>query len=206
MTKILSRSGASLADIYDVEGSIAGIEQLETRELPIVHELGATVFSERFTTRVFRVTSGAIAASTAFNVEETNLPERPCRLLGVQVITSFTSRLVQVAVLGTDPVLGQDFPLWVLDTSAIASEGVNMEDAGGAGAFAILVPRTGLNVFPAFVGGKNQQDDMVSSVTLAGLTTAFGAGTVTTTALLLLAFARTDGPRPPPAGVPVPSW
>ncbi len=206
MTKILSRSGASLADIYDVEGSIAGIEQLETRELPIVHEMGATVLSERFTTRVFRIPTGAISQSTAFNVELTTLPERPCRLLGIQVITNDATRLARIAVLATDPTLGQDIPLWVWDSVAAASELVTMEDAGGAFTVSILVPRTGLNIFPAFVGGQNQQDTMVSSITFAGLTTAFGAGDSTNTALMLLAFARSDGSRPGPAGVPVPSW
>ena len=45
MVKILSQAGISLADLYNVEGSIAGIEQLDTRELPIVHEMSGTIFS-----------------------------------------------------------------------------------------------------------------------------------------------------------------
>jgi len=205
VTKILSRSGDSLADIYDVEGSIAGIEQLETRELPIVHEMGATVLSERFTTRVFRISSGAIAQSTAFNIEILTFPETPTRLLGIQVVSTSTVRLAQVAVLATDPTLGQDFPLWAFDTALAEFEPVTMEDATASQPLQILVPRTGLNIFPAFVGGQEQQDSMVSAVTLAGLTTAFGAGTVVTTALLLLAFPRRDI-NISSKGLPIPSW
>lgn len=205
MVKILSKSGESLADIYDVAGSVAGIEQLETRELPIVHEMGATVMSERFTTRIFRITSGAVLQSVAFNLELTTLPDTPARLLGIQVVSTSTVRLAQVAVLGTDPTLGQDFPLWAFDTTLAEFEQVTMEDAGSGQPLQILVPRTGLNVFPAFVGGAAQQDSMVSSVTLAGLTTAFGGGTVTTTALLLLAFPR-GAANISGVGLPIPSW
>ncbi len=207
MTKILSRTGFSLADIYDVEGSIAGIEQLETRELAIVHEMGATVMSERFTTRVFRISSGGQLQNVAFNVELITLPETPARLLGVQVITTLASRLARCAVLATDPTLGQDIPLWVFDTTTNDFEAIVMEDASASVAREILVPRHGMNInFPTFVGGRRQQDSMVSSVTLAGLTTGFGAGTVTTVALLYLAFPRNDGSRPATPGIPIPSW
>lgn len=205
MVKILSKSGESLADIYDVAGSVAGIEQLETRELPIVHEMGATVMSERFTTRIFRITTGAILQSIAFNVEEVNLPGTPARLLGIQVITTAVARVSRCAVLGTDPTLGQDFPLWVFDTTAGLGELVTMEDAGASANQDILIPRAGLNVFPAFVGGTAQQDSMVSSVTLAGTTPAFGAGTVTTTALLYIAFPR-GAANISGVGLPIPSW
>ncbi len=206
MTKILSRAGASLADIYDVEGSIAGIEQLETRELPIVHEMGATVLSERFTTRIFRITTGALAQNILFAVELTTLPETPARLLGVQVIATDGGRVDRCAVLATDPTLGQDFPLWVFDAGTPANEVIAMEDAGVHALFGLLVPRTGINAFPSFVGGRVQQDSMVSSVTLSGDTTGFGAGTVTVTALLLLAFPRNDGSRRAALGRPIPSW
>jgi len=205
MTKILSKAGASLADMYDIEGSIAGIDQLETRELPIVHEMGATVLSERLTTRVFRIPTGAINQSTDFNVELTTLPETPARLLGVQVITDVATRVESAAVLGTDPRLSQDFPLWAFDTTLAQAEAVTLEDAGVSADFFLLVPRTGLNIFPAFVGGREQQDPMVSSVTLTGRSTAFGAGTVSVIALMLLAFPRRDG-SVSSKGVPIPSW
>lgn len=205
MTKILSRSGDSLADIYDVEGSIAGIDQLETRELPIVHEMGGTVFSERFTTRVFRITSGALAQNLAYAVELITLPETPARLLGIQVFVDSTARTTRVAVLATDPTLGQDFPLWVWNAAAADTAVVTFEDASTHANRSLLIPWLGINVYPAFVGGRDQQDSMVSSVTLSGLTSGFGAGTVTATALLYLAFPRGDI-NISGRGLPIPSW
>lgn len=205
MPKILSRSGASLADVYDVEGSVAGIENLETKELPIMHEMGATVLSERFTTRIFRVTTGAIAQNIAFRVEEVNLPETPARLLGLQIITSDMTRLTRAAVLGTDPTLGQDIPLWIWDNITALDFPITMEDAGSSAVFRVLQPLGPPTISPAFMGGKEQQDSMVSSATLVGLTTGFGAGTVIITALLLLAFPRRDN-SVSSKGLPIPSW
>jgi len=207
MTKILSRSGDSLADMYDIEGSIAGLEQLETKELPIVHEMGATIFSERLRTRIFRITTGGIDQSIVFNIEEVNLPDTPTRLFGVQVIVNGGARIARCAVLATDPTLGQDIPLWVFDATLGEFEETDLEDAGVAVTRDVLVPRTGLNVFPAFVGGSGQgpADTMVSSITLAGETTAFGAGTVVITALLYLAFPARDI-NISSRGLPIPSW
>ena len=204
MTKILSQSGQSLADIYDIEGSVAGLEQLETRELPIVHEMGQTVLSERFTTRIFRISS-IVAQNVGFSNELATLPETPTRLLGVQVICTDPTELTRVAVLATDPTLGQDIPLWVWDTAASASEIVVLEDAASAVTRSILVPRPSLSVFPAFVGGREQQGAQVSSVTLTGLSAGFGAGTTTCTALLYLAFPLRDI-NISSKGLPIPSW
>lgn len=205
MTKVLSRSGDSLADVYDVEGSVAGIEQLETHELPIVHEMGATILSERFTTRVFRIPTGDILQDIEFAIELTTLPETPARLLGVQVIIDTTARISRCAVLLTDPTVGQDFPLWVMETAA-AAETVIMEDATVSAVQRILIPQPSITLAsPTFVGGRQQQDNMVSSVTFAGLSTGFGAGTVSLVALLYLAFPRRDI-NISSRGLPIPSW
>lgn len=202
MTKILSQSGQSLADIYDIEGSVAGLENLETRELPIVHEMGATILSERFTTRIFRLATGDILQSASWRIELTTLPETPARLLGVQVITDNATRISRAAVLGTDPTVEQDIPLWVWN--ATVSETVTMEDLAVAATFNYLVPREGASI-PSFVGGREQQDNMVSQVTFVGLSTAFGAGNVLCTALLYLAFPRRDI-NISSKGLPIPSW
>ena len=205
MVKILSQDGQSLADIYDVEGSIAGIDQLETRELPIVHEMGATVLSERFTTRVFRIPTGDMLQDIEFRIELATLPETPSRLLGVQVIADTTARISRCAVMAHDPTAGQDFPLWVMETPAVA-ESVIMEDVGISAVERILIPRSSLTLnYPTFVGGREQQDSMVSSVTFMGLTTGFGAGNVSVTALLYLAFPRRDI-NISSKGLPIPSW
>jgi len=202
MPKILSRDGQSLADIYDVEGSIAGIDQLVTSDLPIVHEMGATVLSERFTTRIFRITTGDILQTITWAIELTTLPETPCRLLGVQVLADNGSRVSRAAVLATDPTVNQDIPLWVWDATVL--ETVTGEFSGSAATFNYLVPREGV-IVPSFVGGNEQQDNMVSNVKFVGLSTTFGAGTVEVVALLYLAFPRRDI-NISSKGLPIPSW
>ena len=204
MVKILSRSGDSLADVYDAEGSIAGIEQLETRELPIVHEMGNTVFSERFTTRIFRVPTGSILQNVTFRVELDTLPETPCRLLGINVWVFPDARLTACAVLATDPTVSQDMPVWVWDPAA-AEELWSGEDVGSQLSRFALIPHAGLSIFPSFTGGREQQDNMVSALTLTGITSGFGAGTVDVVAGLLLAFPRRDV-NISSRGLPIPSW
>lgn len=205
MAKILSQSGNSLADIYDVEGSVAGIEQLETRDLPIMHEMGATVMSERFTTRIIRLSTTGIAQNLEFRIEIGTLPETPARLLGIQVISDNSGRIVRAAVVATDPTLQQDIPLWVWDAAGAVSEAIIMFDATVSAAHSLLIPHGGANIFPSFCGGREQQDSMVSSLTLTGRTTGFGAGTVVITALCYLAFPRRDI-NISSKGVPIPSW
>jgi len=205
MTKILSQSGKSLADVYDVEGSIAGIEQLETRDLPIMHEMGGTVFSERFQDRIFRIPTGAILQNADFRIQLDTLPETPARLLGIQVIASLPFRVVKCAVLGTDPTVSQDIPLWVWDAAGALTEEVNMEDVTVGNDFALMIPHASANIFPSFAGGREQQDNMVSSLTLTGTTTAFGGSTTEITALCYLAFPRRDG-SVSSLGLPIPSW
>lgn len=208
MGKILSRSGESLADLYDVEGSIAGIDQLETRELPIVHEMGNTLFSERLRTRVFRVTTGAILQDVSFRIELDTLPETPCRLLGLQVISDNKARILRCAVYLTDPSLPQDFPVWVLSGATPTGESLVMEDAGTSATFDLLEPIAPNNQFPSFTGGREQgggTDTMVSQLTLQGRSTGFGAGSVVITALALLAFPARDV-NISSRGLPIPSW
>ena len=205
MVKILSRDGQSLADIYDVEGSIAGIEQLETRELPIVHEMGATVLSERFTTRIFRIATGDLLQNITFRVQLDTLPETPTRLLGISVFADAPARLDIAAVLATDPTVGQDMPIWVWNANDQIAELISMEDLGVQGNFSLLIPQVGVNIFPSFTGGREQQDNMVSSLTLTGITSGFGAGTVDIIATCLLAFPRRDI-NISSKGLPIPSW
>ena len=202
MVKILSKSGDSLADIYDVEGSIAGIEQLETRDLPIMHEMGATVFSERFNTRIFRIASAARAQNVAFTVEIATLPETPCRLLGVQCIADDVTELTRFAVTARDPTLQQDIPVWAWDGSN--SVPIRLTDLTLEADFDLLTPALGFNV-PTFMGGREQQGPMVSSVTITGLTAGFGAGTTRASALLLMAFPLRDI-NISSKGLPIPSW
>ena len=202
MVKILSQAGISLADIYDVKGSIAGIEQLETRELPIVHEVGATVFSERFSTTVRRRASGNLNQSTTFDLILTDLPDVPSRLLGVAILCDVPSRISFAAVLVRDPIGGREMPVWVYDAPNAST--VRIVDNGAAVANTeMLHGNSNLDYVPNFVGGSGQPQ-IVDDIALRGQTTAFGAGTVFITGLYYIAFGQVGGISS--RGLPIPSW
>ena len=204
MSKILSQAGNSLADIYDVEGSIAGIDHLETHDLPIVHEVGATVFSERFATTTRRMVSPATAQNTNIDVTLTNLPAQVTRLLALVVFSDSATRISNLMVAVRDPVAPiQEVPIWVYEggTSSVA----RFEDDGTGVTVEVLVPDVSLVAIPTFIGGSGQQNpNMVQEIAMRGLTTGFGAGTVLATAVLYFAFSQVLGTNS--RGLPIPSW
>ena len=207
MPKILSQSGDSLADIYDVAGSVAGIDQLETHELPIVHEMGATVFSERLATQITRVTSAATAQNTDINLVITTLPVVHSRLLGLQIVSDDATRILRVVVLARNPTDGggQEIPIWTFDPAA-GGEAIVMDDQGTLAALFVLIPNIATTV-PTLIGGSGQLDaGQVDEVAIRARTTGFGAGTVFLRALLHVAFPRPRGVADASRGLPVPSW
>ena len=204
MSKILSQAGNSLADIYDVEGSIAGIDTLETTELPIVHEAGATVFSERFATSSQRIVTGDIAQNITFGVINTTLPGAVTRLLALAVISDNQARIAQCTVSVRHVTPGvQEIPIW--NFALGASEVARFVDDGTIGAFDLMTPQPGSFFFPNFIGGSAQTNpDMTQEIALRGLTTGFGAGTVFVNVILYFAFPFVVGTRS--RGLPIPSW
>ena len=205
MTKILSQSGNSLADLYDVQGSIAGIDQLETRELPIMHEMGATVFSERLSGFVRRGTSGAIAQNTNFDVVLSDLPFGISRILSVQVICDTVSNITDVCVVQRTAATEQDLPIWTGGPSLpLAAQRVRFEVAGAGVAYHdVLTPQ--VYALPSLVIGEGQPQQ-VSQIAMRGLTAAFGAGTVTIQMLVYLALSHVGGGSISNRGLPVPGW
>ena len=204
MVKILSQAGNSLADMYDVVGSVAGIDQLETQELGIVHEMGATVFSERFRISTRRLETIATAQSLAFSAEITDLPDGVSRILGIQVFADNGARVSTAQLSINDPIAERDFPLWVYDNVGGAEfRQARIEDDGTLVNRDFLMPILGPSTVPCFVtNGQSEREPEV--IALRGLTTAFGAGTVTLFALVNLAFTFTGGVSA--RGARVPSW
>jgi len=201
MVKILSKSGDSLADIYDVQGSIAGIDQLDTRELPIFHEMGATVFSERFSTFTRSAATGDLLQSVDFSIELTDLPTTPTRLLGVVVFTDSAARVRDCAVHLTDPGNSRDFPVWIWDaTNSILTR---MNDGTGLTNFEVLTAEPGSVYVPNFTGGFLQPQG-VRQIFMKGRTDAFGAGTVKIRYMAHIAFSDVGGLSS--RGLPIPSW
>ena len=143
MVKIQAQAGSSLADVYDVRGSIAGIDQLETNDLPIVHEMGATVFSERLVGRLNRGTSGAIAQNTTFDIDFASLVENEAlaRVVGISVWTDAAARLVNVAWLLVDDRDGREIPVWAWDSVNGISVITRLSNQGAAAANVdLLIP------------------------------------------------------------------
>lgn len=206
MVKVLAQAGNSLADIYDVEGSIAGIEHLETHDLPIVHEMGATVFSERISANIRRGTSGATAASTAFDVDIPLGAAPVIRILALSVFTTVTARLDHVTASMHDVLNGREIPIFAWDTNDGGTESavrVSLEGAAAAEAI-MLVPRVSAQVnMPNMIIGSGQPNG-IPEIAFRGITTAFGAGTVTCTVLVQQCFPFLRGISS--RGLPVPSW
>jgi len=204
LTKILSRAGVSLADTYDVQGSIAGIEELESREVTLVHEMGATIFSERFSSFVRRAIADSVSQSTAFESVLSDLPTIPWKVLGITVWITTTARLDQVSVTVLDPVGGREILIWAWDTTTNDEEiTVRLTDLGALGTRIVLRPHTPLGIAPMIVAG-NSQPQHLGSVALRGITGAFGAGTVSTIMLMNIGFAQVGGISS--KGLPIPSW
>ncbi len=202
MVKILSQGGQSLADMYQVEGSIAGIEQLEPREVQLVHEMGATLFSERFRTTIRKAESAALSQNTDFDLLIANLPNAITRLLCVQVTADDASRINDAAVLIHQPSNASEVPVWVYSGT---SRVIRMRNFGLApDPTDLLVGEVGALCVPSFVGGSDQGVNPVKDIFLRGRTTAFGAGTVQVRAFYFLGFTFTGGVSS--FGAHVPSW
>lgn len=204
MVKILSQAGTSLADTYNVEGSIAGIEQLETRELPIVHEMGGTVFSERLSSSIRHASSGAINQSTNWNVILTDLPVTPFRILGVTVFISTTARVTIASVAVRHPGDDREIPIWIWDAARDVEVRARFTDTGAAVATTqFLRPLELMEAIP-HMGLGTEQPQPASEIAFRGQTAGFGAGTVTATMIMHVQFSQVAGLSS--RGLPIPSW
>jgi len=209
VSKIQSQAGNSLADMYDVRGSIAGIDELFTQELPIVHEMGATVFSERLSSRITRVTTGAILQNADWSVEIIGMVSGGVlgRLVGVSVFTTAVARVLN-ASLSLQDSLGneREIPIFAWDAagSGAGSIVVQLRDEGAAIAdFDVLIPSPTGAVLPVVLTGALQPRPL-DTIVFRGLTAGFGAGTVATVCLAHMLFPFQSGLSS--RGLPVPSW
>ena len=204
MTKILSRSGDSLADIYDVKGSIAGIDQLETRELPIMHEMGHTVFSERFGSNIPRGDATALAQNLTWDVTLSGFGRTVVRILSLMVFANVGGRITNAQVSVRSPALGREVPIWYWNSTVDSELTIRMQDDGGAlGNFTLLRPVQLFEGIPNILTGVDQRT-RVDEVVFRGLTSGFGAGTVQPRVVLHTAFSEEGGLGS--RGLPIPGW
>lgn len=204
MVKVQAQAGNSLADVYDVRGSVAGIEQLETQELPIVHEMGGTVFSERLSGNIQRL-SGTLAQNLTLDTTLDLSGADVRRIFGVAVITDAVARVDHLALLIGNSADTREIPIWAWDTTIGTHVDIRMMDNGAAVAdHEILIPIATGCPLPSFSFGDGQPQRM-DRIIFRGLTAGFGAGDVTMTALIYTAFGFRSGGLSS-RGLPVPSW
>ena len=207
MSKILSQAGNSLADVYDVQGSIAGIEHLETHELPIVHEMGATVFSERLSGNLIRRSTGAIAQNTTWDltVLAANTPAGIFRILSVFLFAD-QNRVDRASVLlqQTIPNDGEQ-AIYIWDTTNDVVSNIRLSDAGGVAGNQFAFLQANPQPMPILAIGSGQVQSVGDTIVFRGLTTGFGAGTVTVVALIYVASPELSTSLSS-RGLPVPSW
>lgn len=203
MVKILSRSGDSLADTYDVEGSIAGIDQLLSREVTLVHEMGATIFSERLTGGIVRLTSTALAQDTEWNIVFEVVTTTMSRVMGVLVFADVSTRIVSATVSLRDPATEREIPISIWDSSEDRVTVRMVDDGSAVTVFDAMVSAMNGPTLPNMMLGGAQRSPL-NEIAFRGLTTGFGAGDVTCTALIYLLHASVSGLSS--RGLPVPSW
>ncbi len=203
MPKVLGKAGESLADVYDVEGSIAGVEELLSKDVNLVHEMGATIFSERLRANVIHTDSAAIAASTLWAVSVPR-PTQHERVLGLIVVAGVTARMTRVTVSFGEGSPELECPIWTWEVGAGADfeRSINVELASGVQNRFQLVP-SNATALPNLILRAGQPSGN-PQITMRGVTSAFGAGTVITSLFLYTCAAGPGGLSS--KGLPIPGW
>jgi len=205
--KILSQAGTSLADVYDIEGSIVGLEELDAADVKVVHDLGPQIHSERLLSFLIRVTPGGVAQNTAFNVTTGGIPDSVNRLLAITVIADGTAEITNAQASIQDPNSENEIPLWSWDSTNDVENTIQWSDGGAAvSARFLLVAK---HDHPIELLTRIGDAGPMPQIIFRGLTSGFGAGLVIP--ILLLHLARPDRGNPSAGspsshGLPVPSW
>jgi len=214
--KILSQSGISLADTYNVEGSIVGVENLETKDVNLIEDMGPRVFSERITQHITRITSTDISQSTAFDIAAQPFVDAPTRIYMVTLLADVPQRMSNCGLMLVDPntVPALEIPLLGWDSAAVVVTGTADGEAPlrfsdlGAAAANITWMRTLVPFRPISLNRMGGTTGMPTLI-FRGISNAFGAGTVE--AIAYIHHARPALLDPPPGipsshGLPMPSW
>jgi len=204
VVKILSKAGVSLADMYDVVGSIAGVETLESGEVTLVHEMGATIFSERISTFIRLAATDDLLQGVAFETLITNLPSTPFKILGIVVFADVASRVTRASVAVRSRAGGRELPIWVWQLTADQEITTRIDDGTGVSNEVLMRATSLLGSLPHFTVGAGQPQH-VGDIALRGQTSAFGAGTVKITLLMHIAFSQI-GSGVSSHGLPIPGW
>jgi len=206
--RVLSQAGVSLADVYDVEGSIAGIDRLDINEIKGVHELGAQIHSERLKAFIVQSSSGAVAQSTTWGLTIGGFPDSINRLLAVTVIANNAARVDHCSIAIQEQGNSREIPVWAWDTADDAEKQVEWSIDGAAAATQFYLAVIGIPQVPELLT-RLGDDGQMPQLIFRGETGAFGAGNVTTRALFHVARPNTGNPppgEPSSHGLPIPGW
>lgn len=211
MGKILGKAGESLADVYDVEGSVAGTEFLDSDTVHLVHEMGGQIMSERMIAHLIRIQSGAIVASGEWDISSVTIPDCVNRILGIQVFVDVTARVdfCSVSIRDTPAATSSHSTLlWAWDSATDIEFDVRSLQGGSTANRIHLAPRPALYPFPSLML-RTGLGRLMPLIDFNGVTPAFGAGEVNATAIIYLARPDTVTPAagdPSSHGLPIPSW
>ncbi len=202
--KILAQTGVSLADVYDIEGSIVGVDQLHSDEINLVHEMGATIFSERLGSTIQRFVTGDMAADDTFDL--TLIVSGIYRVLGVTVLADTAARINRAQLSLRDSGTGREIPFWIWTTGIDVEHAIRIVENGSAVGNSTAMTQAVPQTMPTLGMGVGQRinQQVGNEIVFRGLASSFGAGTVELTALVHVAnpsIARLGS-----TGLPIPSW
>jgi len=207
MVKILAQAGISLADTYDIEGSIVGVERLEPGEVQVVHEMGAVIASERMIGNILRVTTGDLLQSISWNLLIPSLPDTALRTLGVSVVAITGSRVDNCQVSIRDDTLitaGVEIPIFAWAATPDDEVPFRWVNNGAGVAEARLLRQFSPVPGVPSMGFGTDQRESTPAIVFRGATTAFGAGNVEIVAQIYASWIGSAGRSS--FGVPIPSW
>lgn len=207
--KILSQAGTSLADVYDIEGSIAGLEELDVRDIKGVHDLGPQIHSERLLVFNLQIDGTAVLQSVNWGIFLGSFPDSINRVLSATVIADTAARVDFCSILIEDTVNDREHLIWAWDSADDVESRVRWNPGTGATTETVLRPSSniagGLPTLIARTGGSSAMPNLV----FRGRSLAFGAGTVQALALIQVARPDRGAPSagdPSSHGLPIPSW
>ncbi len=207
MVKVLAQTGMSLADVYDVQGSILGVEDLQVSEVQAVHEMGSTIFAERSGAQLLRIATGDILQSVTWDLLVPGLTSTPMRLLGLTVISTDSTRVrrAQVSISNNAIITaGREMPVFVFDDATDVGKSVRIVENGDAAASMSVLSGSYFQGTPSMLFG-DQARRITPAIKFRGSATAFGAGTVECVLLAYVAWAEAAGGLSS-KGLPLPSW
>jgi len=206
--KVQSQAGVSLADVYDVEGSVAGVEEILSKDVNLFHEMGGEIMSERMHQTVLIATSGNVAQSSNFSRQILNFIDVPTRVLGVAAIGDVAGRMNNVAI-SIRTTEGSEFPLLVWD-DAQDQERIIRYDLDGVGVADMIayIPDHPI-LTPTLLSRDGELTPTMLTFIMNATTSAFGAGNLVASMIVHVMRPSRDTPAAGDArsyGLPLPGW